>query len=153
MRAKARRLKQSQGRLDLLIVDYLQLMSGGSKRYENRTQEVSAISRGLKALAKELSVPVIALSQLSRAPESRGGDHRPQLADLRESGSIEQDADLVMFIFREEVYKQDDPDLQGKAEIIISKQRNGPIGRVNLAFLKSCTRFETMVEGGLPPED
>jgi replicative DNA helicase len=98
-------------------------------------------------------VPVIALSQLSRAPESRGGDHRPQLADLRESGSIEQDADLVMFIFREEVYKQDDPDLQGKAEIIISKQRNGPIGRVTLAFLKSCTRFETMVEGGLPPEE
>jgi replicative DNA helicase len=153
MRAKARRLKQSQGRLDLIIVDYLQLMSGGSKRYENRTQEVSAISRGLKALAKELAVPVIALSQLSRAPESRGGDHRPQLADLRESGSIEQDADLVMFIFREEVYKQDDPDLQGRAEIIISKQRNGPIGRVNLAFLKNCTRFETMMEGGLPPEE
>src|ERR1700722_18048627 len=111
MRAKARRLKQSQGRLDLIIVDYLQLMSGGSKRYENRTQEVSAISRGLKALPKDLSVSVMALSQLSRAPESRGGDHRPQLADLRESGSIEQDADLVMFIFREEVYKQDDPDL------------------------------------------
>jgi len=153
MRAKARRLKQSQGKLDLIIVDYLQLMSGGSKRYENRTQEVSAISRGLKALAKEMSVPVIALSQLSRAPESRGGDHRPQLADLRESGSIEQDADLVMFIFREEVYKQDDPDLQGRAEIIISKQRNGPIGRVNLAFIKNCTRFETLVEGGLPPEE
>jgi replicative DNA helicase len=153
MRAKARRLKQSQGRLDLIIVDYLQLMSGGSKRYENRTQEVSAISRGLKALAKELQVPVIALSQLSRAPESRSGDHRPQLADLRESGSIEQDADLVMFIFREEVYNHDDPDLQGKAEIIIGKQRNGPIGRVNLAFLKSCTRFETMVEGGLAPEE
>jgi replicative DNA helicase len=153
MRAKARRLKQSQGRLDLIIVDYLQLMSGGSKRYENRTQEVSAISRGLKALAKELQVPVIALSQLSRAPESRSGDHRPQLADLRESGSIEQDADLVMFIFREEVYNHDDPDLQGKAEIIIGKQRNGPIGRVNLAFLKSCTRFETMAEGGLAPEE
>jgi replicative DNA helicase len=100
MRAKARRLKQAQGRLDLIIVDYLQLMSGGGKRFENRTQEVSAISRGLKALAKELTVPVIALSQLSRAPESRGGDHRPQLADLRESGSIEQDADVVMFIFR-----------------------------------------------------
>src|SRR6202790_4052 len=101
MRAKARRLKQSQGgKLDLIIVDYLQLMSGGGKRFENRTQEVSAISRGLKALAKELAVPVIALSQLSRAPESRGGDHRPQLADLRESGSIEQDADVVMFIFR-----------------------------------------------------
>jgi replicative DNA helicase len=153
MRAKARRLKQSQGHLDLIIVDYLQLMSGGSKRYENRTQEVSAISRGLKALAKELSVPVIALSQLSRAPESRSGDHRPQLADLRESGSIEQDADLVMFIFREEVYNHDDPDLQGRAEIIISKQRNGPIGRLNLAFLKNCTRFETLVEGGLAPEE
>ena len=129
-------------------MDYLQLMSGGGKRFENRTQEVSAISRGLKALAKELSVPVIALSQLSRAPESRGGDHRPQLADLRESGSIEQDADLVMFIFREEVYKQDDPELQGKAEIIIAKQRNGPIGKVKMAFLKNCTRFESLAEGG-----
>jgi replicative DNA helicase len=149
MRAKARRLMQSQGRLDLLIVDYLQLMSGGSKRYENRTQEVSAISRGLKALAKELTVPVIALSQLSRAPESRGGDHRPQLADLRESGSIEQDADVVAFIFREEVYKQDDPELQGKAELIIAKQRNGPTGRVNLAFLKNSTRFESMLEPGM----
>jgi replicative DNA helicase len=152
MRAKARRLKQSQGRLDLIIVDYLQLMSGGGKRFENRTQEVSAISRGLKALAKELSVPVIALSQLSRAPESRGGDHRPQLADLRESGSIEQDADLVMFIFREEVYRQDDPELQGRAEIIIAKQRNGPIGKIRMAFLKSCTRFETMAEGGVDGE-
>jgi len=153
MRAKARRLKQSQGRLDLIIVDYLQLMSGGGKRFENRTQEVSAISRGLKALAKELSVPVIALSQLSRAPESRGGDHRPQLADLRESGSIEQDADLVMFIFREEVYKQDDPELQGRAEIIIGKQRNGPIGRVKMAFLKHCTRFESLAEGGAASEE
>jgi replicative DNA helicase len=153
MRAKARRLQQSCGSLDLIVVDYLQLMSGGGKRYENRTQEVSAISRGLKALAKELHVPVIALSQLSRAPESRGGDHRPQLADLRESGSIEQDADLVMFIFREEVYKQDDPDLQGRAEIIISKQRNGPIGRVNLAFIKPSTRFESLAEGGIPSEE
>jgi replicative DNA helicase len=153
MRAKARRLKQAQGRLDLIIVDYLQLMSGGGKRFENRTQEVSAISRGLKALAKELSVPVLALSQLSRAPESRGGDHRPQLADLRESGSIEQDADVVMFIFREEVYKQDDPELQGKAEIIIAKQRNGPIGKAKMAFIKHCTRFETMVEGGMEAEE
>jgi replicative DNA helicase len=153
MRAKARRLKQSQGRLDLIIVDYLQLMSGGGKRFENRTQEVSAISRSLKALAKELSVPVVALSQLSRAPESRGGDHRPQLADLRESGSIEQDADLVMFIFREEVYRQDDPELQGRAEIIIGKQRNGPIGKIRMAFLKSCTRFETMAEGGIAGEE
>jgi len=154
MRAKARRLKQAQGgRLDLLIVDYLQLMSGGSKRFENRTQEVSALSRGLKALAKELTVPVVALSQLSRAPETRGGDHRPQLADLRESGSIEQDADLVMFIFREEIYKQDDPEVQGKAEIIIAKQRNGPTGKIRLAFLKPCTRFETMAEGGVESEE
>jgi replicative DNA helicase len=150
MRAKARRLKQSQGQLDLIIVDYLQLMSGGSRRFENRTQEVSAISRGLKGLAKELEVPVIALSQLSRAPESRGaGDHRPQLADLRESGSIEQDADVVAFIFREEVYKPDVPELDGVAEILIRKQRNGPTGTVKLAFLKSSTRFESMVEGGM----
>ncbi len=153
MRAKARRLQQTCGGLDLIVVDYLQLMSGGGKRHENRTQEVSAISRGLKALAKELHVPVIALSQLSRAPESRGGDHRPQLADLRESGSIEQDADLVMFIFREEVYKQDDPDLQGRAEIIIAKQRNGPIGRINLAFLKHSTRFESLAEGGIASDE
>jgi len=149
MRAKARRLEQQcGGELGLLVVDYLQLMSGGSRRYENRTQEVSAISRGLKALAKEMQVPVIALSQLSRAPESRGGDHRPQLADLRESGSIEQDADVVMFIFREEVYKQDDPDLQGKAELIIAKQRNGPTGKVQLAFFKSATRFDSRAMDG-----
>jgi replicative DNA helicase len=151
MRAKARRLKQSQGKLDLLVVDYLQLMSGGSKRFENRTQEVSAISRGLKAVAKELGVPVIALSQLSRAPESRGGDHRPQLSDLRESGSIEQDADVVMFIFREEIYKQDDPELKGRAEIIIAKQRNGPIGKFQLAFLHNSTRFANLAEGNSEP--
>jgi replicative DNA helicase len=150
MRAKARRLLQSQGMLDLIVVDYLQLMSGGGKRYENRTQEVSAISRGLKALAKELAVPVIALSQLSRAPESRGaGDHRPQLADLRESGSIEQDADVVAFIFREEVYKPDDPELDGVAELIIRKQRNGPTGTVKMAFLKSSTRFESLADGAV----
>src|SRR5258707_1852858 len=149
MRAKARRLQQSQGGLDLIIVDYLQLMSGGSRRYENRTQEVSAVSRGLKALAKELKVPVVALSQLSRAPESLGaGDHRAQLADLRESGSIEQDADVVAFIFREEVYNHDDPELQGKAEIIIAKQRNGPTGRVMMAFIKNSTRFESLAGGG-----
>ena len=147
MRAKARRLKQSQGRLDLLIVDYLQLMSGGSRRFENRTQEVSSISRGLKAIAKELQVPVLALSQLSRAPESRGGDHRPQLSDLRESGSIEQDADVVMFIFREEIYKPDDPELKGRAEIIMAKQRNGPIGKFHLAFLHNSTRFANLMEG------
>jgi len=145
MRSKARRLKQQEGHLDLVIVDYLQLMSAvpiGGKRFENRTQEVSAISRGLKAVAKELKVPVVALSQLSRAPESRGGDHRPQLSDLRESGSIEQDADVVAFIFREEVYKKDDPDLEGLAEVIVAKQRNGPTGVIKLAFLHSCTRFE-----------
>jgi replicative DNA helicase len=147
MRAKARRLQhQMSGRLDLIIVDYLQLMSGGvpggKARYENRTQEVSAISRGLKLLAKELRVPVIALSQLSRAPESRGGDHRPQLADLRESGSIEQDADLVGFIFREEVYDPK-PENEGFAELIIAKQRNGPTGKVDLAFIKRSTRFES----------
>jgi replicative DNA helicase len=149
MRAKARRLMQTQGRLDLIIVDYLQLMAGGSRRYENRTQEVSAISRGLKALAKEMSVPLVALSQLSRAPESRGSsDHRPQLADLRESGSIEQDADVVAFIFREEVYKPDDPELDGIAEIIIRKQRNGPTGTIKMAFLKSSTRFDSLAQGG-----
>jgi replicative DNA helicase len=134
----------------LIIVDYLQLMSaapsGGGRRYENRTQEVSAISRGLKALAKELRVPVLALSQLSRAPESRGGDHRPQLSDLRESGSIEQDADVVAFIFREEVYQKDDPDLEGMAEIVIAKQRNGPTDTIRLAFIKKSTRFENLAE-------
>src|SRR5438270_14083340 len=138
--------------MDRILVDYLQLMSGGGKRYENRTQEVSAISRGLKALAKELEVPVVALSQLSRAPETRGsGDHRPQLSDLRESGSIEQDADVVMFIFREEVYKRDDPEVEGVAELIIGKQRNGPTGMIKMAFLKSSTRFETMEKDFPPP--
>ncbi len=153
MRAKARRLQQSQGSLSLLVVDYLQLMSGGGRRYENRTQEVSAISRGLKGIAKEMKVPVVALSQLSRAPESRGsGDHRPQLADLRESGSIEQDADVVAFIFREEVYKPDEPELDGIAELIIRKQRNGPTGTVKMAFIKSSTRFESLAGGGGPEE-
>jgi replicative DNA helicase len=153
MRAKARRLRQTEG-LDLLIVDYLQLMSAvpiGGKRFENRTQEVSAISRGLKALAKELKVPVIALSQLSRAPESRGGDHRPQLSDLRESGSIEQDADVVAFIFREEVYKKDDPDLDGIAELIVAKQRNGPTDMIKMAFIKRYTRFENLAQGNDNP--
>jgi len=147
MRAKARRLKASQNGLDLIVVDYLQLMAAapiGGKRFENRTQEVSAISRGLKGLAKELRCPVVALSQLSRAPESRGGDHRPQLSDLRESGSIEQDADVVMFIFREEVYNRDNPELEGMAEIIVAKQRNGPTDMVKLAFIKRSTRFENL---------
>jgi replicative DNA helicase len=157
MRAKCRRLQQAQGRLDLVIVDYLQLVAAtsagsGGKRYENRTQEVSAISRGLKALAKEIRCPVIALSQLSRAPEARTGNNRPQLADLRESGAIEQDADVVAFIFREEVYKQDDPDLEGKAEIIIAKQRNGPTGTVRLAFIKRSTRFANLAQESGPGE-
>jgi replicative DNA helicase len=149
MRAKCRRLHQQAKRLDMIVVDYLQLMSAGpaggsGKRYENRTQEVSAISRGLKALAKEMQCPVVALSQLSRAPENRSGNHRPQLSDLRESGSIEQDADLVAFIYRGEVYDQEDPDLHGVAELIIAKQRNGPTGVCQMAFLKKCTRFENM---------
>jgi replicative DNA helicase len=157
MRAKARRLRQTVGGLDLIVIDYLQLMTGstggpGAKRYENRTQEVSAISRGLKALAKEMNVPVIALSQLSRASEQRGGDKKPMLSDLRESGSIEQDADVVAFIHREAYYNRDetgqpDPDTENKAEIIIAKQRNGPTGSVHLAYLSKCTRFENMAHG------
>jgi replicative DNA helicase len=143
MRAKCRRLKAEQD-LSIIIVDYLQLMSGYG-RVENRTQEISGISRGLKALAKELKVPVIALSQLSRAPEQRQGDHKPQLSDLRESGSIEQDADLVIFIYREEVYKPSDEN-GGLAELIIAKQRNGPTGTVKLAFLREFTRFETLLD-------
>ena len=137
MRAKSRRLHAEHG-LDLLIIDYIQLMQGRG-RFENRTQELASISRALKGLAKELGVPVVALSQLSRAPESRA-DRRPQLADLRESGALEQDADVVMFIFREEMYDQK-PENDGVAEIIIGKQRNGPTGTVRLAFLKQQTRF------------
>jgi replicative DNA helicase len=150
MRAKARRLKQQQGQLDLIVIDYLQLMTGSSsnaKGFENRTQEVSAISRGLKALAKEMRVPVVALSQLSRASEQRGGDKKPLLSDLRESGSIEQDADVVCFIHREEYYDRENEDLKGKAEIIIAKQRNGPTGNVHLAYLADYTRFENLQHG------
>jgi replicative DNA helicase len=139
MRAKARRLKNEQKALDLLVIDYMQLMSGRG-RVESRQQEVSQISRELKMLAKELNVPLVALSQLSRAPEARTGS-RPQLSDLRESGSIEQDADVVMFIYREEYYKPE-TEKQNIAEIIIGKQRNGPTGSVELVFLKQLTRFE-----------
>ncbi len=139
MRAKCRRLKNELKSLDMIIVDYMQLMSGKG-RYESRQQEVSQISRELKMLAKELNVPLIALSQLSRAPETRTGSHKPQLSDLRESGSIEQDADVVMFIYREEVYKPE-TEKQNIAEIIIGKQRNGPIGSVELVFRKALTRF------------
>ena len=140
MRAKARRLKAEHG-LDLLIVDYIQLMQGRG-RFENRTQELAAISRTLKGLAKELNVPVVALSQLSRAPESRS-DRRPQLSDLRESGALEQDADVVMFIYREEQYDPT-PENENLAEVILGKQRNGPTGTVKLAFLKQYTRFANL---------
>lgn len=144
IRAKCRRLKSESG-LDLVVVDYLQLM-GSSGRAENRNLEVSAMSRSLKALAKELNVPVVTLSQLSRAAEQRDGDHRPMLSDLRESGAIEQDADVVAFVFRKEMYSRD-PEDQGKAEIIIEKQRNGPRGTARLAFLRDFTRFENLAEG------
>jgi replicative DNA helicase len=156
MRAKARRLKQQEGRLDLIMIDYLQLMTGsagpGKKGFENRNQEVAAVSRGLKALAKEMKIPVIALSQLSRASEQRGGDKKPMLSDLRESGSIEQDADVVCFIHRDSYYNKDengdeDPESKGKAEIIIAKQRNGPTGSVHLAYLSDYTRFENLSTG------
>jgi replicative DNA helicase len=144
MHAGLRRLQQ-QRKLGLVVVDYLQLMSGRG-RFENRNQEISTISRGMKLLAKELHVPMLVLSQLSRAPETRQGDHRPQLSDLRESGSIEQDADLVAFIFREEVYKRDREDLRGLAELIVAKQRNGPIGKIDLVFLHQLTKFENRAE-------
>ena len=151
--AKLRRLKAERGHIGLVVVDYLQLMSGRG-RFENRNQEVSALSRGMKLLAKELNVPLLVLSQLSRAVESRQGDHRPQLSDLRESGSIEQDADVVGFIFREEVYQREREDLRGLAELIVAKQRNGPIGTVNLVFLHAQTKFENRAEdtGELPEE-
>ncbi len=145
MHAALRRLKQQGNKLGLVVVDYLQLMSGRG-RFENRNQEISTISRGMKLLSKELDVPLLVLSQLNRAPETRQGDHRPQLSDLRESGSIEQDADLVAFIFREEVYRRDREDLRGLAELLVAKQRNGPVGKVDLVFLHSLTKFENRAE-------
>ncbi len=153
MRAKVRRLKQQEGALDLILIDYLQLMtiasSGpGGRRPENRNQEVSQISRGLKALAKEMAVPVVALSQLSRGSEQRQGDKKPLLSDLRESGSIEQDADVVCFIHREEYYDRENEDIKGQAEIIIAKQRNGPTGSIKLAYLADYTRFENLDTSG-----
>jgi len=141
MRSKSRRLK-TEIDVGLIIIDYLQLVRGFGD-VENRQQEISQISRALKALAKELAVPVVALSQLSRAVESRGGDRRPVLSDLRESGAIEQDADVVIFIYRPEVYDRSDEN-RGKAELIIGKQRNGPIGTVDLTFISEYTRFESM---------
>ena len=148
MRAKARRLKAEHG-LNLLIIDYIQLMQGRG-RFESRQAEIASISRSLKGLAKELSVPIVALSQLSRASETRA-DHRPQLSDLRESGALEQDADVVMFIYRAEQYRDSDgnpnTEDQGTAEIIIGKQRNGPVGTAKLAFIKEHTRFENLAHG------
>ena len=146
--AKCRRLRAEHG-LGLIVIDYLQLMapeSGEKRRFDNRTQEISALSRGLKLLANSLKVPVMALSQLSRAPEMRTGNHRPQLSDLRDSGSIEQDADVVGFIFREEVYKPDREDLRGVAELLVAKQRNGPTGRIKLAFLNKYVKFENLAD-------
>jgi replicative DNA helicase len=148
MRAKARRLQAEHG-LHLLIIDYIQLMQGRG-RFESRQTELASISRSLKGLAKELKIPIVALSQLSRAPETRS-DHRPQLSDLRESGALEQDADVVMFIFREEQYRdadgQPNQEAEGVAEIIIGKQRNGPVGTAKLAFIKEHTRFENLAQG------
>jgi replicative DNA helicase len=145
LRARARRLHRQYGKLGLIIVDYLQLMSA-STQGENRATEISEISRSLKALSKELHVPVVALSQLNRSPEQRP-NKRPVMSDLRESGAIEQDADLILFIYRDEVYNPDSPE-KGRAEIIIGKQRNGPIGTINLTFLGQYTRFENYASAG-----
>jgi replicative DNA helicase len=145
LRARARRLHRQCGKLGLIVIDYIQLMSANSTG-ENRATEISEISRSLKALAKELEVPVIALSQLNRSLEQRP-NKRPIMSDLRESGAIEQDADLILFIYRDEVYNPDSPE-KGTAEIIIGKQRNGPIGTVRMTFLGEYTRFESFAHGG-----
>ena len=146
LRSRARRIHRQCGKLGLIIVDYIQLMSASTEG-ENRATEVSEISRSLKSLAKELKAPVVALSQLNRALESRN-EKRPLMSDLRESGAIEQDADVILFIYRDEVYFAEKPDNKGKAEVIIGKQRNGPIGTVNLTFLAKHTRFENQAREG-----
>lgn len=140
MRSRARRLKSKMGKLDIIFVDYLQIARATVRANDSRVQEVGMISQQLKALAKEMNIPVVALSQLSRAPEQRGGDSRPKLSDLRDSGAIEQDADIVMFIHRQHYYSKDPSD-EGKAELIISKHRNGPTGSVNLSFKNEIVRF------------
>lgn len=145
LKAKARRMKR-QHNIGLIVIDYMQLMSGHA-RAENRQQEISVISRNLKGIAKDLHVPVLALSQLSRAVEARS-DHRPLLSDLRESGSIEQDADVVLFLFREEYYKPDDDTVRNRATLIVGKQRNGPIGDIDLHFHKAFARFGNLQEAG-----
>jgi len=148
VRSRARRLRRQCGKLGLIVVDYLQLMSSGNTRAnENRATEISEISRSLKAMAKELDVPVVALSQLSRAVESRT-DKRPMMSDLRESGAIEQDADVILFIYRDEVYHPEKLEAKGRAEVIIGKQRNGPIGKVDLTFIGQHTRFENFASPG-----
>jgi replicative DNA helicase len=148
LRTRARRLwRQFGGKLGLVVVDYLQLMSSANPGGENRATEISEISRSLKALAKELNVPVMALSQLSRAVEQRN-DRRPMMSDLRESGAIEQDADVILFIYRDEVYFPDKPETKGRAEVIIGKQRNGPIGKIELTFLGQHTRFANYADPG-----
>jgi replicative DNA helicase len=151
MRAKAQRLKREKG-LDLIVVDYLQLMAGHG-RFDNRTQEVSQISRGLKLLAKELKLPLVALSQLSRQPEQRKGDQRkPQLADLRDSGSLEQDADVVIMLYREELYERD-TERKGIADVIIAKQRNGPTGDFEVVFRPDHMTFANMTRSAPPAGD